>query len=149
MSAGVRTLVIFRSASFNTTERKPYFINDCCFGDDAARWIAARLRSLGFETDDEPGQEDFGWFLRYRTPEGSYTLVLAYQPEEPVGQWMGTVERECGLMASMFGGRRKGIATAAVEAVHQALSGCPEITSVAWHYDRAFTDENENGAASP
>ena len=43
MAEPVRTVVTFRSSAFNTTESKDYFINECCFGDDAARWIIERL----------------------------------------------------------------------------------------------------------
>ena len=149
MSAGVRTLVIFRSASFNTTERKPYFINDCCFGDDVARWIAARLRSLGFETYNEPGQEDFGWCIGFRTSDGPHMLVLGYRPEEPVGDWIGKVERDCGFFAAIFGGRDRKISVSAVQAVHCALSGRAEITAITWHDRADFDKGNENGAASP
>jgi hypothetical protein len=149
MSAAVRTVVTFRSEAFNTTEAKSYFINDCCFGDDAARWIAGRLRHLGFETDAEPGQEDFGWYLGFRTPGGRFTLVLGYRPEEPIGDWIGIVERDCGFLASVFGGRNKGVSATAVEAVHRALTGCPEISRIAWHRQSEFDKGNEGGTASP
>ena len=104
MSSVVRTVVTFRSESFNTTEPKP---------------------------------------------GGRFMLVLGYRPEEPVGDWIGTVERDCGFLASLFGGRSKGISAAAVEAVHQALTGCPEISRIAWHHQSGFDKGNESGAASP
>jgi len=144
-----RTLVVFRSPAFNTSERKPYFVNDGCFGDDVARWMISRLRSLDIETDDEPGQEDFGWYFGFRTADGSYSFVIGYRPDDPVGDWIGTVERHCGFVASLFGGRSKGITAAAAGAIHRALSGAPEITSLSWHYDRRFDEGNEKGADSP
>ena len=85
MAHSLRTLVMFRSSAFNTSERKPYFINDDCFGDDVARWMISRLRSLAIETDDEPAQEDFGWYFGFCTPDGSYSFVLGYRPDDPVG----------------------------------------------------------------
>jgi hypothetical protein len=45
MSARVRTVVVFKSEMFNTTERKPYFVNDCCFGDDLNTRLAQARRS--------------------------------------------------------------------------------------------------------
>ena len=36
----IRTVVTFQSSAFNTSERKDYFINNCCYGDDVARVIA-------------------------------------------------------------------------------------------------------------
>ncbi len=56
----IRTVVTFQSPAFNTSERKDYFINDGCYGDDLARWLIEQLRSRGVQTDAEPGQEDFG-----------------------------------------------------------------------------------------
>ena len=33
----MRTVATFRSAAFNTSEARPYFINPGCFGDDLAK----------------------------------------------------------------------------------------------------------------
>jgi hypothetical protein len=108
------------------------------------------MRALGVETDAEPGQEDFGWYFGYRTVDRRYTLVLGYRPEEPDGDWIGTIERDCGLVASLFGGRARGIAPSAAEAVHAALHGAPELTRVEWHRQADFDrcDETQ-GAATP
>jgi len=38
----VRRNVIFQSTAFNTSQPKDYFINDCCYGDDVARWLMER-----------------------------------------------------------------------------------------------------------
>jgi len=50
----MRTEASFRSSAFNTSEVRDYFINDCCFGDDLAKWMISRLRQAGVATDDEP-----------------------------------------------------------------------------------------------
>ena len=150
MSDDLRTTVLFRSEAFNTSERKPYFINDGCFGDDVARWLIARLRANGVETDSEPGQEDFGWYFRYRVEQASYCFVLGYRPDEPIGDWIGTIERDCGLLASMFGGRTRHIAPQSLSVIHEALQGAPELTTVAWHRRSDFERGHEgNGAAHP
>jgi hypothetical protein len=66
----------FRSTAFNNFEPRPYFINDCCYGDDLAKWMIGRLRERGLKTDDEPGQEDFGWYFNFWVPEGWHRCVL-------------------------------------------------------------------------
>lgn len=59
-----KTEVYFLSSAFNCTQPKDYFINDCCFGDDVARWLIQQLRTQGVQTA-EPGQEDFGWYFTF------------------------------------------------------------------------------------
>jgi hypothetical protein len=56
MRLKVRPVVTFRSTAFNVTEKHTYFINDCCFGDDVAKWLIGELRKEALQTDDEPGQ---------------------------------------------------------------------------------------------
>jgi hypothetical protein len=58
MRAPGANCVVFKSAAFNTPTPKEYFIHDCCFGDDVARWMMAsyvpeatkRLASRGRKT---------------------------------------------------------------------------------------------------
>jgi hypothetical protein len=47
MGRRVRSLVTFKSTAFNVMERRPYFINDCCFGDDVAKWLIGVDRMFG------------------------------------------------------------------------------------------------------
>ena len=138
----------FRSSTFNTSEVRDYFINDCCFGDDLAQWMIARLRLAGVETDDKPGQEDFGWYFRYRTPESRYCFVIGFRPEEPVGDWIGIVERDCGLLGSLFGGRSRGISQDALDVIHAALQGATELTAISWHR-RADFDRIDETKGTP
>ena len=74
----LRTLVTFQSSAFNTSERKDYFINDCCYGDDVARWFIEQLRKRDVQTDAEPGQEDFGWYFGFRVGDTDYQLAIAH-----------------------------------------------------------------------
>jgi hypothetical protein len=130
----VRTIATFQSASFNITEPKEYFINPCCFGDDLAAWLVARLREAGVEVDAELGQEDFGWYFTFEVAEASHCVVLAYDDN---GRWVAEVERDVGLLRSLFGGRRKRIAASAVRALHGALAA-PEIENLQWHERQSF-----------
>ena len=126
------TEALFRSSAFNTTEVRDYFINDCCFGDDLGKWLIAKLRAAGIETDDEPDQEDFGWFFNFKVPVGEHCCILAFQEDEPEGIWHLTLERKRGLLGSMFGGRSKGIDEVAVAAITKALEAAPEIRELRW-----------------
>jgi hypothetical protein len=146
----VRRNFILKTAAFNTSEPRDYFINECCFGDDLARWFIARLRSLGVRAEPEPGQEDFGWYVRFRVGETDYDLVIAYRPAEEgqLGDWMCTVERRASLVGSLFGGRNRGIQTDALEALHRVLSNASEILNVRWFTDQDYERE-VNGQSAP
>lgn len=142
MSAILRTVVKFKSPAFNTSENKDYFINPGCFGDDVARWIAQELRIKGHQACDEPGQEDFGWYLIFRVADVSHCLVLGYRPDDDV--WIGWLERDRGLIGSVFGFRKKGIQPDAVDAIQGILSDSPQINDVTWHFPRDFDHGREN-----
>jgi hypothetical protein len=146
----VRTLVTFFSSAFNTTESKPYFINPECFGDDVARWMIARLRAAGVSTDDEPGQEDFGWYFNFAVDEEPHTCVIGLREVEGETErdWIVWVERGRGFLGSIFGGRKRGIAPAALTAVHSVLSAAPEIRGIRWHEPSDFEAGREDAASS-
>lgn len=144
----MRTVVTFASDAFNTTEVRDYFINPGCFGDDVARWLVARLRALGLDADDQVGQEDFGWYLKFGVPEGRHCVVLGFRDDDDAqGQWIAWVERERGLLRSLLGGRRSGVAAAALMAVHEALQA-PGIRHLRWHEQEDFNAGREELASS-
>ena len=107
----MRTVVTFRSTAFNTSESRPYFVNDGCFGDDLARWLITELQSHGVATDSEPDQEDFGWYFGFRPGGTEHQFIIGYRPGsgEESGTWIGWVERRAGLVGSLLGARRRGI----------------------------------------
>jgi hypothetical protein len=72
MTEQPRTVVTFQSRSFNTAEPRDYFINPCCFGDHAGRWLIQRLQSNGIETGPDAGQQDFGWYFNFKLAEDVY-----------------------------------------------------------------------------
>ena len=128
----MRAEASFRSSVFNTSDVRDYFINPCCFGDDLAKWLMARLREAGCETDEQPGQEDFGWYFNFTVPAGAHCCIVGYQEDEPEGIWHITLERRRGFVASLFGGRGHGIDAAAVDAIKKALDSAPEIRELRW-----------------
>lgn len=140
----MRTVATFRSTDFNTSEPKPYFINRGCFGDDLARWLIARLRAAGVVTEDQPRQEDFGWYFDFTVPEGPHTCVVALR--EP--DWVLWTERQRGLLGSLLGARSRGISPSAVGLLHGVLSTAREVTHLRWHDRQAFDAGREETADS-
>ncbi len=151
MSAEIRTIVTFKSTAFNMTEPRDYFINPCCFGDDVAKWLIGELRNRGVQTDDNPGQEDFGWYLNFQVVGTSNTFVIGHRPgdEHDEGTWIGWPERSRGLIGSLLGARKRGIHSSAAETVHTILSSSPQIRDVRWHFQRDFDKGQESGASTP
>jgi len=141
----VRTVVTFQSSAFNTTDRRPYFINDGCYGDDLALWLISELRASGVATEPEPGQEDFGWYLTFRPSDTEHQFVISYRPEagSEAGTWIGWVERSAGLFGWMFGGRHRGIEMRAVQAIHDVLARSKRISGLRWHRKPDFDGGNE------
>jgi hypothetical protein len=126
--------VTFRTDAFNTSRPREYFINPECFGDDVALWLIGALRGRGMDVDPEPGQEDFGWFLRFRIGGVSHCLVLTLIPgdDEQPAQWAVWFERDAGFFSTLLGGRRKGISPNAIRAVRDILESSLEIREVEW-----------------
>lgn len=145
-----RRHAVFKSSAFNTTEPKDYFINECCFGDDLGRWFVGKLRAKGLSTEDEPGQEDFGWYLTFHHGDLDYDLVMAYRPgdENEDGDWLCSLERRAGFLASLFGARKRGIEDEALKAIHQTLVTAPEVKELRW-FDDQDLDSDGPGAATP
>jgi hypothetical protein len=135
----VRTLVTFESTTFNTKDSREHFINPNNFGDDVAQWLVGRLRNAGLQVDEKIGQEDFGWYLEFQVPEGQHCVIVGFRPDDPApgGCWIAWLERSRGLVASLLGGRKRGIAGSAVLALHAALQA-PEIRNVRWHEQKDF-----------
>jgi hypothetical protein len=131
--------VTFRSDRFNTSEPREHFINPECFGDDVAAWLIQELRARGVDVDPEPGQEDFGWYLRYQVHGVGYCFVLGLIPGDDVEApcWAGWFERETGFLATLLGGRRRGISPAAIAAVRDVLGSSPVIRDLEWLPDAA------------
>ncbi|MCX7049913.1 MAG: hypothetical protein NTX50_31080 [Candidatus Sumerlaeota bacterium] len=148
--------VIFKSVAFNTTEPKEYFINDTCFGDDLARWMMKELNARGIQTGEEPGQEDFGWYFEFQVGGVEYLFIISHRPgdddlppSEPLSSvdWMCVIERNAGLIASLFGACKRGITLEAVQAIHGVLSS-PTIYNIRWYLDKDY-DSDGGGKPEP
>ncbi len=128
-------MVTFEDPSFNMTERRDHFINDCCYGDDVARALIERLRARGIQTDAEPGQEDFGWYFGFHVGGTDYHFVLGLRPADSgdPAVWIGQLERKVGLVGSLFGARKRGIQPDGATTIHSAISSLPLVRNIRWH----------------
>lgn len=152
MNSDIRTVVTFESPTFNTTEQKEYFINESCYGDDLAHALMDQLRSHGYQTDTEPGQEDFGWSFGFRAGDTDYRFVIGNRPadENDAPLWTGWVERKVGLMGTIFGARNRGIHLAAINAMNSAISALAQVRNIRWHCKKDFDAGREQlGQARP
>jgi hypothetical protein len=145
MDITVKTVVTFKSSAFNSSEQKPYFINPGCFGDDVAKWVREQLRGKGYQAAELPGQEDFGWYFTFLMSGVEYCFVIGYRPgsDASEGVWTGWLERSRGFVASVLGGRKRGVQSAAARVIHEILSSSPLIRDVCWHFARDFDSGRE------
>ena len=144
----MRTLVTFESDAYNTSEPRPYFINPGCFGDDVARDLIGRLKARGVSAESEPGQEDFGWYVTFDAADTSHQFVIGFRPDDDErGTWIGWVERNVGLIGTIFGRRKKAVLSDAPLLVHEILAEHPLIRNVRWHRQDDFDRRNEEASS--
>lgn len=146
--AEVRTVVTFQSTAFNTTEPEEGVIE----GEDVARALMEQLRLLDVQTDTEPGQEDFGWYFGFRSGDTNYQFVIGLRPgdgNEP-DVWIGWLERNAGIVGSIFGARQRGIQSDCLRTIHSAISALPQVSNIRWHWKKDFeAGREELGQSDP
>ena len=119
----MKTAFTFQSNAFNTTPRD-YFMNPACFGDDVALWLISQLRVNGCAVDEQPEQEDFGWYVRFDVGGTKHDVVVGYRPDDE--SWICWIERSGGPFGAAFG-KRKQVAPEVVDIIQRILSASPEI----------------------
>jgi hypothetical protein len=138
----MRNAVRFKSPLFNSTEVKDYFINDCCFGDDLARWLKPRLEDRGYSVQG-PDQEDWGWYLLFTKGDTSHYLNIGFSADD---EWLMWLERRRSLGDRMRG-RNKEPDPRSILDVQAILSDSPDIRDVRWSH---LDDRSESaGSAEP
>jgi hypothetical protein len=139
MAATIRTIVAFEISVFNATVSKQY--NPCCFGDDVATWL--------HEADEQPGQEDSGWYFTFRISGPSYCFVVGYRAADPdneeAGFWIGwgTTRRTVRISFWWPQGWHRPFrhASSSRNLVQLAiLSNSPRISNIRWHFEHGFTN---------
>ncbi|MDY6835662.1 MAG: hypothetical protein SVY53_12760 [Chloroflexota bacterium] len=151
MTSAARTLVTFKNSSFNTTDDREYFINPCNYGEDVAFWIADGLEQFGATVSRKrefPAQEDFGWFVNFRIANQSYCLVVGARSEDENDyEWVVWLERDCGILATLLGGRRRHIEQDAVELVHRVITSSPTTADIRWYNWKDYDSGKEDLAS--
>jgi len=131
----LQTVVTFNTTAFNRTDRKPYFINDCCYGDDLARWMIAELKNQKIRASDEPAQEDFGWYLTFDLSDTKYFFILTYRPDDITkgSTWIGFIERKMPPFKALFCSPNQAIPPEVAQAIDRVLSSSKQIHDIRWH----------------
>jgi hypothetical protein len=117
----VRNAVRFKSAKFNATEAKDYFINDLCFGDDLAIWLCEELKKRNLNAI-EPWQEDWGWQF-----EAENCLISVGFDGD---RWRIDVEPILGFFDKLFG--KTVDASNLTKEMHNALKNESQISEIEW-----------------
>jgi hypothetical protein len=110
MSRNGRFDLIFSTDRFNLSEPREYFINDCCYGDDAARWLVEQLRARGL-TVTEPGQEDWGWYFDAHSDGAAYFVGVGGNSDNEIarsnrGEWRLMIQKHRTLWEKLSGASR-------------------------------------------
>jgi hypothetical protein len=135
------TLVTFLSTAFNTSEPKKYFINPRCFGDDAANWLMNELAQRDASLDRSIGQEDFGWYVRFRFDRAKYDFIVEFRNPD----WVGWLQRRRTILERLFGVQNKAVQRDALLLIHSVLSSSELISDVRWYYREDLDALNEGG----
>ena len=80
---------------FNSTEPKPHFINDRCFGEDFVGRILEGFRTSTFRLD-EPFQEDWGWATLARKDGETFLIGVGIMDEsigETPARWLIMIDK--------------------------------------------------------
>jgi hypothetical protein len=116
----MRNAVRFKSAKFNTTQIRDYFINDICF-DDLANWLSEELSGAGLKTA-RPWQEDWGWQF-----EAENCLIsVGYNVDE----WQIYIEPIVGFFEKLAG--KQVDISKTVKNLHRILEKESEIFDIEW-----------------
>jgi hypothetical protein len=89
--------LLFETNRFNLSEVREHFINPCCFGEDVAAWLRAKLSERGIRAS-APDQEDWGWYLGVEYGGSSYLVGVGGNAAESGedrndGEWRVLVEK--------------------------------------------------------
>ncbi len=148
----LRTCAVFTSEAFNTTRPKPEFAHPENYGDDLARWFMTQIRDRGLAVDEEdPSQEDHGWYVTFTLDGLLYDLVVSYAPEDgEAARWLACIERSVGLWGTMIGQRHRAVTREVVELVNDILVHAEECADIRWlFFDDVRRGNMDGGSASP
>lgn len=143
-----RTHVTFKTGRFNRTEVRPYFINDCCFGDDCAQWLVRELRARGWTDLAEPWQEDWGWQTGGARAKRKYLLSIGLIPEDSP-EWLVHVQESMSLLDRIRQSASPSAIPDLIQAIHDVLSNAHDVGDIRWHYEDVFMRGVSAGMPEP
>jgi hypothetical protein len=126
--------LLFETNRFNLSEVKMYFINPCCFGEDVAMWLREKLIQQSVETD-EPGQEDWGWYLGSSYQGNHYFIGIGGLPDDDAtdpnqGEWRIMVERRRSIADRLTGKNKTTTDDPIFPIIRTILEAEPDIKNV-------------------
>ena len=126
--------LLFETGRFNLSEVRPHFINPCCFGEDLAAWLRVRLAERGIDAD-EPGQEDWGWYLGASHGKRVYFVGVggnaAERADDPNwGEWRLMVEKRRSLWERLAGREQMTADDELLRTLRSILEAEPDIRDV-------------------
>jgi hypothetical protein len=130
----MHTDIVFETARFNLSQAKPHFINDNCFGDDAAAWLRDKLLSLGIPTI-EPAQEDWGWYIEATHAGSSYFIGIGGNPQtgaphKNAGEWRIMIEKHRSLWEKLSGKNKLAPDEAILSIIRSVVAHEPDFSNV-------------------
>jgi hypothetical protein len=134
MASAGRIDLIFSTDRFNMSAPQEYFINDCCYGDDAACWFVERLREHGL-TVAEPNQEDWGWYFDAHCDSASYFVGVGGNSDDEAssrnrGEWRLMVQKRRSLWEKLSGANRLSKHDGFIGILKEILSNEPDLQLV-------------------
>jgi|SRR5271156_7039809 len=126
--------VIFKTGRFNLSKVGDHFINPCCFGEDLANWLRAKLMERGIQTR-QPYQEDWGWEMPAIHGSNSYYLCMSGNSDESEtnkdeGEWRIIVEKRLSLWQRLKGQGKIAASDEMVKMTEEILGVEPTIREV-------------------
>jgi hypothetical protein len=148
----LRTCATFTSRTFNTSIQKPEFVHPENYGDDLVRWFMIQLRGRKLVVDEnDPSQEDHGWYVTFTWNHLSYDLVVTYAPTNGMAaRWLACIERSVGLFGTLIGQRHRAVPSEIVQLVNDILVHAGECEDIQWlYFDDVRRGNLSSGSASP
>lgn len=143
----VRNRVTFVTTLFNATEVRDYFINDCCFGDDCAAWLIGKLKAQGdLQVEDEPSQEDWGWFFNVKVGQRRFLIGVGLcEDEEVPNRWLVFIDSWLWIWQRViFRQTDQSEHLVVCVAIDRLLKGESKINDIRWYSKAGFDSGSED-----
>jgi len=125
--------ILFKTSRFNLSKVGEHFINPCCFGEDLAALLLAKLSDRNIEVR-QPYQEDWGWELPAKQGSDSYYLCMSGNSDNGAnkdeGEWRIIVEKRRSIWQRVSGAGKIALDDAMVRLIEEILSGESTIRDV-------------------